>query len=98
MTLYQLLCLLGIPGLLAALFARLKSLRALRPGLQALLRDRLLSEYREATRRGYAAPTDRDNFENLYHQYHRLGANGVMDDLRTRYFALPAEAPMKEGD
>jgi len=31
------------------------------------------------------------NLENVYIQYHNLGANGVMDDLRNKFLALPAD-------
>ncbi len=57
--------------------------------LQALLRDRLLEGYRTAAGRGWADLEEKSNFENLYRQYHQLGLNGVMDDVRSRFLPLP---------
>ena len=39
----------------------------------------------------YAVPDERQNFENMYVQYHALGGNGVMDDVRRKFFELPME-------
>ena len=95
MTLYNWLTLLGVPGMLAALvaFIRLQHQQnvAVRAGLRAILRDRLLQTYHAGACRGFAAPDERQNFENLYVQYHALRGNGVMDDVRKKYFALPME-------
>ena len=93
MNLYQWLCVLGIPGMLAGLvgFIRLQMLqnRAMKLAVQAILRDRLLQAFQECRRQGYANPDERQNFENLYSQYHSLGGNGVIDDLRQKFFNLP---------
>lgn len=90
MTLYEWLCLLGAPALIAAAgslgFRQVKKRnareRAVSLGIQALLRDRLLSIHRECAARGGADLNEYQNFENLYAQYHALGANGVMDSVR----------------
>ena len=93
MTVYQWMCVLGIPGMLAGLlgFIRLQvqQNRAMKLAVQALLRDRLLQAFRDCSRQGYANPDERQNFENLYSQYHSLGGNGVMDDVRRKFFDLP---------
>lgn len=93
MTLYNWLCILGIPSLLASLFAFIKVQmnvnKAMKLGLQAILRDRLLQAYKFFSKRGYADADDRMNFENMYAQYHALGANGVMDDIRDKLLSLP---------
>ena len=70
--------------------------RAIRSGMQALLRDRLLCGYRHYMEKGWADYDDRANMENLYVQYHALGANGVMEDLRRRFYALPTEQSNRE--
>ena len=62
-------------------------------GLQALLRDRLIYQYEKYKDKGYAPIYARENFENLYTQYHNLGANGVMDNLHDRFLALPTDPP-----
>ena len=60
-------------------------------GIQALLRDRLYQSYLHYTEKGYAPIYARENFENMYTQYHNLGANGVMDDLYNKFMNLPIE-------
>ena len=95
MTLYNWLTLFGIPGMIASFlaFIRLQHRQnnAVRAGLRAILRDRLLQTYYACFQRGYAAPDERQNFENMYVQYHALGGNGVMDDVRRKFFNLPME-------
>lgn len=103
MTWYQTACLFGFPALMSgAVVAIVKHFNkkhkisdikatALQLGIQALLRDRLLNEYRIHSREGYASYQTRENFENMYQQYHSLGANGVMDDIRDKFLALPLE-------
>ncbi|MBQ9252075.1 MAG: hypothetical protein IJ188_05520 [Clostridia bacterium] len=70
-----------------------KQNQAIMQGLQAILRDRLLQGYRHYLEKGYADYEDRENLENIWAQYHALGANGVMDDLRERFRALPPFPP-----
>ena len=60
-------------------------------GLQALLRDRLYSTYMKYTEKGYAPLYARENFENMYNQYHILGGNGIVDDIHKKFMALPLE-------
>ena len=63
--------------------------RAIMMGLQAILRDRLLHSYRHYFAKGWADYDDRENLENIWRQYHMLGANGIMDEYRKRFLALP---------
>lgn len=98
MNTYQLLCLLGIPSLVASLWgfmiAILKNQRremsALKHGLQAVLRNSLIELYDKWVDRGYAPTHIKDNYANMYQQYHSLGANGVMDSYYTKFMALPS--------
>ena len=80
-----------LAGLFAFIRLQHRQNTAVRAGLRAILRDRLLQAYHSCARRGYAAPDERQNFENVYLQYHALGGNGVMDDVRRRFFGLPME-------
>ena len=65
--------------------------KAIRLGLQALLRDRLIEKYDKYTDKGYAPIYARENFENMWKQYHSLGENGVMDGLHAKFMELPTE-------
>lgn len=97
MTIYQWLCLLGIPSLLGALFTYIVTtfkkqraeLDAIKRGLQALLRSELLGYYNKYSELGYAPISIRDNFENCWKQYHSLGENGVMDNIHEDFLRLP---------
>lgn len=65
--------------------------RAMELGMQAMLRDRIYQLYRYCNDKGFASLAERENFENMYQQYHNLGANGVMDDYRKKFFELDTE-------
>lgn len=97
MTVYQWLCLFGIPALIAAIVKfLLGQIKGVRLGVQALLRAQMINDYNKWEDRGYAPIYARQNFENCWKQYHALGANGVMDDLHNKFLALPTEPPKKE--
>lgn len=93
MSIYQLLCLFGIPSLITATIGyfvlQFKRVKALSLGLQALLRDRLLQAHKYYTAQGFMTYDERQNISNLYKQYHTLGANGVMDDYFNQLMDLP---------
>lgn len=89
---YQWLCVLGVPTLLAFIFKYvLNQIKGVRLGVQALLRAQMISDYNKWEERGYAPIYARQNFENCWTQYHALGANGVMDDLHKKFLELPTE-------
>ena len=84
----------GVPALLMGLIITTWiQTRAVKRGVQALLRDRLLQGYKYYRHQGWADEDDRTNLENVYQQYHSLGANGVMDNLRQRFLDLPPDPP-----
>lgn len=99
MTIYQGLSLLGVPALFLLfyklMYSQVKKAEeqsaAVKQGIQALLRSQLYAEYDRYADKGYAPAWARENFENCYQQYHALGKNGVMDDIRNRFLALPME-------
>ena len=93
MTVYQWMCVLGIPGMLAGLVGFIKvqmnQNRAMKLAVQAILRDRLLQGYKHYLEKGWADLDDRANMENVWRQYHALGGNGDMKDLRRTFRHLP---------
>lgn len=93
MNLYQWLCLLSVPALLlAGLKHLLNQIKGVRMGVKALLRANMISEYETWHERGFAPLYAKQNFENLWVQYHAIkGPNGVMDDLHTKFLELPTE-------
>ena len=101
MTIYQWLCLIGVPALIAGVFKYLHGLikrnmedsKALKAGIQALLRSQMISDFNKYTEKGFAPIYARESFENCWKQYHSLRVNGVMDDLHKKFLELPTEAP-----
>ena len=99
MSLYQILSLTFGSGLLITILTAVwrkiklneKKTESVQLGVQALLRDRLYSAYMHYQEKGYAPIYARENFENMYKQYHVLGANGVMDDIYRKFMDLPLE-------
>ena len=97
MNVYQWLCVLGIPGLIATVVGyvgvQYKQIKAIKLGLQALLRDRLLQAYEYYGHRGWANYDEKQNVRNLYDQYDALGPNGIMELKHEAFIRLPDEAP-----
>ena len=98
-TISQILSLLLGSGILVTAFKYVltkikvndKKTESVQLGIQALLRDRLYYTYMKYSEKGYAPIYARENFENMYKQYHVLGANGVMDDIYKKFMELPTE-------
>ena len=67
--------------------------KALKAGIQALLRAQMISDFNKYSEKGYAPIYARDNFENCWKQYHSLGVNGVMDDLHRKFLELSTDPP-----
>lgn len=96
MTLYQVLSLLGVGSIaISAITVAFKQIKGVRLGIQALLRAQLITDWNYYSKKGYAPIYARENFENVWLQYHNLGANGVMDDIHAKFLALPDR---KDGD
>ena len=76
-------------GLIGFIRIQLKANKAVRLAVQAMLRDRLLQGYKHYLEKGWADLDDRANMENVWRQYHALGSNGDMKDLRRTFRHLP---------
>ena len=101
MTLYEILCLCGVPSIIVFVFSRIMNklhdrleksedeTNSLKLGVQALLRAQMINDYNRWHEKGYAPIYAKENFENMWNQYHNLGANGVMDNLHQKFLELP---------
>lgn len=100
MDVYQWLCLLGFPSLIATIVGlianQIRAVKALKKGVQALLRAQMINDYNKWTDRGYAPLYARQNFENLWVQYEALGENGVISDLHEKFLNLPTDLPVSK--
>lgn len=84
----------GIVGILTKIIiGRLKAIehknKALELGVQALLRDRMISMYDEYAPQNSVPLHVKDNFENVWKQYEALGENGVMSRVHETFLAMP---------
>lgn len=100
MTVYQWLCVLGVPAILAAVVKYLLTqIKGVRMGVKALLRAQMINDYNKWSERGYAPIYAKQNFENLWEQYHAIkGPNGVMDDLHEKFMKLPTKPIHEKGE
>ena len=71
--------------------------RALRTGVCALLRDRLLQACLHYEKLGYLPPKELENISRMYSAYHDLGGNDMITILYTEVVNLPHTAPDEEG-
>lgn len=62
---------------------------ALKIGVQALLRDRIIQAYYYYTDKGWMPIDARESVDACYKSYEALGENGVIDDLMEQLHALP---------
>ncbi len=69
---------------------------AIQLGVQALLRDRLYQMYYHYKEKGYAPIYAKENFRNMYKQYHGLGQNGVMDGYLEKFMDIPDKLESEE--
>ena len=93
MSVYQWLCVLGIPGMIAGLLTFIKvqlaTNKAIKLGVQAVLRNSLLQAYELYMARGYANYDEKSNVRNMYEQYEALGPNGIMEQKHADFIRLP---------
>lgn len=87
----------AITGVLGALTAYLgtmyrikkKENDALKEGVQALLRDRIIQAYNHYSDKGWIPIYATESIEACYKSYEELGENGVIDNLMSQLRELP---------
>lgn len=80
---------IGFPASLAFVLFVWKKIKGIILGVQAMLRAQMISEYNKAKDKGYAPIYAKQNFQNMWNNYHSLGVNGVMDHIKDEYLTLP---------
>ena len=89
----------GITGWAAAQVAHARAVQkaedrkaeAVRLGVQALLRDRLIWAHDHYMQKGCYPIYARENVEEMYTRYHALGGNGTVTSLVRELDGLPTE-------
>ncbi len=74
-----------------ALLKRIRQQDAIRMGIVALLRDRMIGLYNHYEEKGFCPIYARDNLLQMYQQYHNLGGNGTITQLVEEIQKLPTE-------
>lgn len=78
-------------GLSKRVSRRIEEQEAIKLGIQALLRDRIIQAYNHYMDKGCCPIYARDNILKLYEQYHNLGGNGTVTGLMDSLMELPTE-------
>lgn len=73
---------------------RREEYEAIRQGIRAVLRDRILQAYNHFKKVGHVNVSQMDNISNMYMAYHNLGGNGVITSVYMKFMEIPHE----EGD
>jgi hypothetical protein len=70
---------------------KFKEQEAIKLGVQALLRDRIVQSYNHYQEKEYCPIYALENVTALYTQYHALGGNGTVTELVERLKDMPTE-------
>ena len=65
--------------------------KALEKGVQALLRAQMITYYTQYQSAGKTTLYVRQSFENCWEQYEKLGKNGMMSDIHTKFMQFDIE-------
>lgn len=66
-----------------------KKREAIENGVQALLRNELIKNFREYKQRGEITLLDKENMDNMFKEYFNLGGNGMMHDVKREFDEIP---------
>ena len=64
---------------------------ALREGVEALLRDRIIQSYNHYQDKGYCPIYAKESLKRMYDAYHSLGGNDVATKLKNELLEMPTE-------
>ena len=74
---------------------REKEYGAIKDGITAILRDRIIQADMHFTERGFVTVSQKDNLQMMYTAYHKLGGNGIVTQSYDHIMSMPIT---KEGD
>lgn len=69
-----------------------KTEEGIKEGVQALLKDRITQSYDHYKKAGVCSVYAKENIQDLYIQYEKLGGNGVIKKLVTELYNLPTDS------
>ena len=69
-----------------------KTEEGIKEGVQALLKDRITQSYDFYIKLGTCSVYAKENIQDLYTQYEKLGGNGVIKKLVSELYSLPSDS------
>lgn len=63
--------------------------QAIENGVQALLRNELIKNFREYKIKGEITLLDKENMEHMFTEYFNLGGNGMMQEVHEEFINIP---------
>jgi hypothetical protein len=63
--------------------------QAIENGVQALLRNELIKNFREYKIKGEISLLDKENMEHMFTEYFNLGGNGMMQEVHEEFINIP---------
>ena len=80
-----------VGGIITALAVLWKQIKAVKVGMQCMLRSQIIAIYNRSVDRGYCPIYERENLMKAEEAYVNLGGNGVVPGLCQKTLALPTE-------
>ena len=71
---------------------------AVAEGVQALLRESIVSNYNRYLEKGYCPIYAKESLKKVYHAYHNLKGNDVATSLYKKVLDMPEDVEKKEGE
>lgn len=68
---------------------RQREYEAIRTGLRAMLRDRIIQLYEDCVQSGNTPFYALQNVTNMYQAYHDLGGNGAITEIYNKFMHMP---------
>lgn len=72
-----------------------EDMNIIKDALRHTLRNILISDYNEFTRRGWCSHLEKEEYSATYDTYHSLNGNGVVTHKNDEVLNLPDEPPLK---
>jgi hypothetical protein len=79
----------GYKRIMQKVIRKINEQEAIKMGVQALLRDRIIQQYNHYFDKGYCPIYARENIDGLAKEYYNLGGNGVVHKLIDKLLELP---------
>lgn len=76
--------------------ARQREYDAIRSGMRAILRDRIIQLYEDCAAKGSTPFYAVENVTTMYHAYHDLGGNGAITEIYHKFVNLPQTTKQNE--